>query len=995
MVTTRLGPPASSRAGGGYSRRRETRDLLAQLDITRRPLCSRYIETGLQITDVSAPAPDQPAPVMRTSCVSGGVISSKYRHSFEKRSDSRSDRRVPRVLQPCVSSEEERFGKNANDSQYGIVQSTLPASAAVVQVNEFSSAQGQGRSGGVVGQSGYSGRLPACPYFPGTQEISPFHVSRSTFPMVCSPVWNIMGPVVVCPNYVTNNQVPSPEGGPVRTLLRRLHNEQHGSSVASQTDRSHETIDETTRLVYQRGEISSVPVTLSAIHRRSVSDRVGQVDGPSRQMGEDLCSRSHGVDPCVVTPRVAGAVGSVDLCPGPHTQRSPDVETFTEVSGAIRRQKRFEGEISSPGSPARISEVVDSPIECLRRRLFIRAGTGQRVVCRRISPGVGSSPGGSDGIRPMVSVADQVAYKQSGVSGSYFGRRALGKRPTRLLSSGGVRQLHGCVVRQEPGVNEVTETVRSDLQIFSPDGSSQDRSEDSSHTRVFEHSSRRSVSSGETSADRVDAPQGGVSSDLRAVPLSAPRSVCNKSQLPPSTVCVPSTRPRSSRSGCLVSVMGGSRRVCVSPSSSHDEGRSKDKGNEEDSSAFGRALVARQGLVSRSSRVSNKRSNSAPRQTRHSATPAQSLSPSRPGQVSSARVGYMQGALRSKGYSHAAAMIISNAHRSSTKGLYDDKWKSFEVFCRGKQVDPLGVSPQFVAEFFLYLRNTRKLKGGTIATYLVALNTVLAVRTGVKFSTVPELQAMLKAFKLEDQKKIFRSPAWDLNVVLTHLRGGPYEPLSDASFELLTKKTVFLLALATAARVSEIHALDVTRIKFENGRHGAVFLGLSWDFVAKNQLPGQPDRLFKIKPLSTVIGEEDEEELFLCPVRALKQYIKASETRRRNRKKLFIPISTASKKEASKNAVSFWLRSTILAAYEDRGLPPPSASNPHEIRALASTMALHRNCSVTSIMEGCFWRSNTVFATHYLRDLSVQDVEGLQSFGPLVVAQQLTRPRRR
>ena len=348
-----------------------------------------------------------------------------------------------------------------------------------------------------------------------------------------------------------------------------------------------------------------------------------------------------------------------------------------------------------------------------------------------------------------------------------------------------------------------------------------------------------------------------------------------------------------------------------------------------------------------------------------------------------------------KGYSSAAAKAISNAHRVSTQGLYDDKWDSFEKFCHSKKVDPLKSAPQFLAEFLLHLRKSRSLKGGTIATYLAAINSVLAAKRGKKVSTTPELQSLLKSFKIEDQKKKFRPPAWDLNIVLNYLRESPFEPLNNASFEDLTKKTVFLLALATAARVSEIHAIDVTRIKFEEGRHGAVLLGLSWEFIAKNQLPGQPDRTFKVTPLSRIVGSEDEEELLLCPVRSLKQYLEKSQQRRRNRRKLFIPISTASKKEASKNAISFWLRATILSAYQAKGLDPPVASNPHELRALSSTMALHRNCSVADIMEGCFWKSNTVFASHYLRDLSVTDVEGLRSLGPLVVAQQLTKPSRR
>lgn len=39
------------------------------------------------------------------------------------------------------------------------------------------------------------------------------------------------------------------------------------------------------------------------------------------------------------------------------------------------------------------------------------------------------------------------------------------------------------------------------------------------------------------------------------------------------------------------------------------------------------------------------------------------------------------------------------------------------------------------------------------------------------------------------------------------------------SFFKLTKKTIVLLALAIAVRVSEIHALDITRVCFEQGMH--------------------------------------------------------------------------------------------------------------------------------------------------------------------------------
>lgn len=68
------------------------------------------------------------------------------------------------------------------------------------------------------------------------------------------------------------------------------------------------------------------------------------------------------------------------------------------------------------------------------------------------------------------------------------------------------------------------------------------------------------------------------------------------------------------------------------------------------------------------------------------------------------------------------------------------------------------------------------------------------------------------------------------------------------------KDVFFLLALATAARVSEIH---VNRVQFERLQNGKVFLGLCWDLIMKNQLPGQPDHLFTILSLVSILSPDD------------------------------------------------------------------------------------------------------------------------------------------
>ena len=48
---------------------------------------------------------------------------------------------------------------------------------------------------------------------------------------------------------------------------------------------------------------------------------------------------------------------------------------------------------------------------------------------------------------------------------------------------------------------------------------------------------------------------------------------------------------------------------------------------------------------------------------------------------------------------------------------------------------------------------------------------------------------------------------WDLGIFLEALSKPPYEPLREASLKHLTLKTVFLLAMASAGRRSELQAL--------------------------------------------------------------------------------------------------------------------------------------------------------------------------------------------
>ena len=77
-----------------------------------------------------------------------------------------------------------------------------------------------------------------------------------------------------------------------------------------------------------------------------------------------------------------------------------------------------------------------------------------------------------------------------------------------------------------------------------------------------------------------------------------------------------------------------------------------------------------------------------------------------------------------------------------------------------------------------------------------------------EISTSPILKDLIRSFEISAPRPLFLPPPWDLDKVLQYLSGPPFEPLARASFLNKTKKALFLLAMATAKRVSELQALS-------------------------------------------------------------------------------------------------------------------------------------------------------------------------------------------
>ena len=90
--------------------------------------------------------------------------------------------------------------------------------------------------------------------------------------------------------------------------------------------------------------------------------------------------------------------------------------------------------------------------------------------------------------------------------------------------------------------------------------------------------------------------------------------------------------------------------------------------------------------------------------------------------------------------------------------------------------------------------------------------------------------------------------------------------------------------------------------------------------------------------------------------------------------------------------ISNWLVRAVREAYSVAGVNiPPSNVKAHDVRAMSASLAALRNVAMKNIPKSAQWKSDSTFISFYLKDLS-HCADGLFKLGPLVAAQQLTKP---
>ena len=346
---------------------------------------------------------------------------------------------------------------------------------------------------------------------------------------------------------------------------------------------------------------------------------------------------------------------------------------------------------------------------------------------------------------------------------------------------------------------------------------------------------------------------------------------------------------------------------------------------------------------------------------------------------------------RSKAFSEAVAARIEAPQRRSTRSVYEAKWTIFTKWCLSNQVDFRAPPLKAIADFLLRLFQDKKLQPGTIDGYRSAIADKLGNST-INVSKDENLTRLLDSFHRDRPRGRRGIPSWNLSLVLHQLTKAPFEPLKESSLKHLTFKTVFLLALGSGKRRSEIHAWLHKNIRHQSD-WSKVSLYPSPGFLSKNQLAKEgPDSVAPvvIPALAPSLDRSLKGDRSLCPVRALRYYLDRTADPRQNKELVFVSFKKGFDKDISPATISSWIKQTVVLCYElsDQEALTLHQVKAHDVRAFAASKAFQSGISLDQILSACHWKSHNTFTQFYLKDVAWADSE-LFHLGPVVAAQQV------
>ncbi|XP_078247020.1 uncharacterized protein LOC144588309 [Pogona vitticeps] len=579
---------------------------------------------------------------------------------------------------------------------------------------------------------------------------------------------------------------------------------------------------------------------------------------------------------------------------------------------------------------------------------------------RRESTRMGRPLRGSSDQRSVVPSGEKLAHKPSGAVSHHKGLEVLPTSRERQGDSARHRQHHSDVLREQAGGNKVkvpSVSVNTSLGVVLP-GAHLPGSHPHSHHG--QHRCGRAQSSFH-SKSRMGAGLRDLSRTLPQVGNSDNRHVRQELQQEVSPLRVQGRTGPGIVGRCFHDPLAQGPSIHVSSHSIGSEVSSQSPPAASRSN-LDCTLVAQTTLVLSTSADSNRQGEASPRPTPNNSGLGVDLPP-RPGLLPIDSVEDIPSIME----------VLDKARKPSTMRLYQHKWQGFLKFTteRGLQASPVSLST-----LLLYLRHLFDL-GLTKSTLKVYTSAIVTFQPKGSQSSRWFSHPTVKAFfrGLSNMRPPVRRPLpqWSLQTVLHSLVRPPFEPMATCDLKFLSLKTLFLVAITSARRASELAALraDSPYLQFFKDK---VVLYPDVSFLPKVVSDFHVNQPLLLPTLFSEPSSDIERTLHCLDVRrALSFYISRTKDFRKVQRLFLCYYGQRKGTAASTSTLSRWLVSTISLAYELQHKPLPENLRAHSTRAVATSTALLRGVDIPNICRAATWSSVSTFIKHYRLDLRAKN----------------------
>ncbi|XP_073428589.1 uncharacterized protein [Dendrobates tinctorius] len=546
--------------------------------------------------------------------------------------------------------------------------------------------------------------------------------------------------------------------------------------------------------------------------------------------------------------------------------------------------------------------VAQSNLAYTRKALSLRTMEDPDYRCKPDRLG-GSAPT-SQGTRQVVTEGSDIAHQYSGNQGHPLGTESLSSLACSLAHTDTVGQCHGCGIR-EPPRRDPQRPGDERSGTYPPLGGKHEVG-----TFCGPHSGCRKLGSllpqqARNGLGGVVSPSRDFLPDLSMLgnPGGGPNGIPSQYQGP--QFHGQDTRPAVARSGCpgpgLVPVPTP---VHFSTPPPNLQGREEDQARGSSNHPH-RSRLAQTYMVRRHRSTYSRRplASSRPSVSR-SVLPSEFRGSQFDGMALETWI------LTQAGFSPAVIATMIRARKPASAKIYYRTWRAFFSWCESHGQVQLPYSlPKVLG--FLQSGLDDKLSLGSLNSQVSALSVLFQKCIATK----PQVRTFIQG--VSRLVPPYKRPldTWDLNLVLTALQAPPFEPLRGVPLSILSQKVVFLVAITSLRRVSELSALSCRR----------PFLAFHQDKVVLRTVPS-----FLPKVVSNFHLNEEISLPSLCPVpvhrvekalhtldlvRALRIYVSRTAPFRKSDSLFILPEGSRKGLPASKATLARWIKSTIHETY--------------------------------------------------------------------------------